>query len=228
MTETRNPWLDALAPEVLTLKSHATEPNVPPPAVNELLLQTRTGPPTPQDGVPAPRRSLPVRRTIGRGALWIVGAHGGAGESSIASLGHCWLAAGHAWPEKNDTVCPTVVVARTHARGLLAAQDAITQWAGRRAGPSVQLLGLVLIPDSPGRLPRPLHDLAIVVRGGAPRTWEIPWIEAWRQDDPRAGALPRPVRRLVADLYELTAPATEARPPTAVAPAADVPKGTPA
>jgi hypothetical protein len=53
------------------------------------------------------------------------------------------------------------------------------QWAAGLV-PSVEVLGLVVMADAPGRVPRSLRDLLQVVSGGVPRTWTVPWVEAWR------------------------------------------------
>ncbi|MDN5762642.1 MAG: hypothetical protein L0H41_10045 [Microlunatus sp.] len=96
-----------------------------------------------------------------------------------------------------------VIVARTSARGLLAAKAAAKQWASGLVQ-DVELLGLVLVADAPGRLPKPLRDLMKVVSGGYPRTWHVPWVESWRLgDDLLLDAAPRDVRRLVDDLRTL-------------------------
>ncbi|MBX9244627.1 hypothetical protein ICW40_07365 [Actinotalea ferrariae] len=96
-----------------------------------------------------------------------------------------------------------VLVARPHASGLRAAQKAATHWAAG-ALPDVQLLGLVIVADAPGRLPRPLRELAALVSGGVPQTWQVPWIESWRLgDDVALESAPREVRRLIADLTAL-------------------------
>jgi hypothetical protein len=166
-----------------------------------------TGPERPQLSVPAPDKvdQLPTRRVRESAGLWIVGAHGGAGESTIAALVDAWRPAGQAWPtlESAEPVS-AVVVARTNVRGLTAAKAAAKQWASGLV-PEVKLLGLVLVADAPGRLPRPLRDLSRVVSGGYPRAWQLPWVESWRLGDPIGlDAAPREVRRLVDDLNILT------------------------
>ncbi len=50
--------------------------------------------------------------------------------------------------------------------------------------PGVQLLGLVLIADAPTKLPKALKEYSKLVGGGAPRTWDLPWVEEWRTDSP--------------------------------------------
>lgn len=198
-----NPWLQFAAD-----RSSPTEPvkvseQLPQSAperteVEEVAVAPATGPMAPQPFVEPPARRLPVRTVTEAAALWWVGAHGGAGESTLAALDEQWQAAGHCWPEPAipGKVAPCVVVARTHAHGLLAAQQALQQWAASAAGPAVQLLGLVLVADAPGRLPAPLRDLAKVVAGGAPRVWEVSWVEAWRFGNPEDN-FPRAVARLV-------------------------------
>jgi len=80
------------------------------------------------------------------------------------------------------------------------------QWAGGLV-PSVDVLGLVIVADAPGRLPRPLRDLAQVVSGGVPRTWNVPWVESWRLGEPPAlNDAPREVRRLVDELRVILGP----------------------
>lgn len=162
-----------------------------------------TGPERPQLSVPAPDKvdQLPTRLVRESGGLWIVGAHGGAGESTIAALVDAWRPAGQAWPTlESAEAVSAVVVARTNVRGLTAAKAAAKQWASGLV-PEVKLLGLVLVADAPGRLPRPLRDLSRVVSGGYPRAWQLPWVESWRLGDPIGlDAAPREVRRLVDDL----------------------------
>jgi hypothetical protein len=136
--------------------------------------------------VKPPGPGLP-RRKIAPGTpvrLWWLGVHGGAGETTLAQLLEGSWEAGHAWPQsdREEAELPDVIlVARTNARGLRAAQLAAIEWASDSV--TVHLHGLVLIADAPGRLPRPLKDFALVVAGGVPRVWRLPWVEAWRLGD---------------------------------------------
>ncbi len=141
-----------------------------------------------------------------RSPLWVLGAHGGAGEDTVASLVPHSRAAGHAWPlyapdpgQPRLTERPCVVlVARTSLAGLQAAQRAAGEW-GLGHAPPVELLGLVLSADAPGRLPRPLRELVDVVAGGVARVWQLPWIESWRLGE-QPSSTPKPLQRLVTDL----------------------------
>jgi hypothetical protein len=169
-----------------------------------------------QGGVvlPGPLDRL-ARRLLDDGeqaAVWWLGAHGGAGESTLEELFSGSRAADHSWPLTAANVAPArvVLVARTHAHGLRAAQSAIREWAAGDA--HVLLLGLVLIADAPGRLPHGLRQLADLIAGGVPAVWSIPWIEAWRVGEPPAPHnAPKVVRRLLEDLRAMTEAGASAR-----------------
>ena len=173
-----------------------------------------------QGGVvlPGPQDRLP-RRLLDddeQAAVWWLGAHGGAGESTLEELFSGSRAADHSWPLTGANVAPARVVlaARTHAHGLTAAQSAIREWAAGDA--HVLLLGLVLIADAPGRLPHSLRQLADLIAGGVPAVWSLPWVEAWRVGEPPAPHnAPKVVRRLLEDLRAMTEPGTSATPSTA-------------
>jgi len=167
-----------------------------------------------QGGVvlPGPRDRVRRRRLDDseQAVVWWLGAHGGAGESTLEELFSGSRAADHSWPLTGANLSPArvVLVARTHAHGLRAAQSAIREWAAGDA--QVLLLGLVLIADAPGRLPHGLRQLAGLIGGGVPAVWSIPWIEAWRVGEPPAPHnAPKVVRRLLEDLRAMT----EAGPP---------------
>lgn len=193
MSQGSNPWVSRphVQTEALTTAT---------PAVVGLAV---TGPTAPQRGVPAPDR-VDQLRVLARRApapLWWLGVHGGAGESTLAALVPEWSASDHGWPQVPGAAPARVVLtARSNVRGLRAAQAAATQWAAGLV-PFVEVIGLVIIADAPGRLPKPLRDLAHVVGGGVPRTWSLPWVEAWRLGEPPAvETAPREVRRLLDDL----------------------------
>ncbi|MBA3807750.1 MAG: hypothetical protein H0X28_05065 [Solirubrobacterales bacterium] len=162
----------------------------------------------PQPGIESPERAdrLPRRQldagTAASVRLWWLGVHGGAGESTLEQLLENSRAAGHAWPVSGPgtaTLPRVALVARTNANGLKAAQLAATEWAGETV--RADLLGLVLIADVPGRLPRALRELAELVAGGVPRVWHLPWVEGWRQgQDASAHRGPRGLRVLLSEL----------------------------
>jgi hypothetical protein len=141
--------------------------------------------------------------------VWIVGVHGGAGESTITELSPHFREAHHRWPQPppyGSVLC--LMVARTNAAGLHNARAAAREWAAG-AQPHVVLLGLILIPDAPGRVPKELARQITLTSGGVPRVWQLPWIEDWRLHAPGytlldTADLPRAVKKLLVDLDELT------------------------
>ncbi|GAA4655819.1 hypothetical protein GCM10023346_49090 [Arthrobacter gyeryongensis] len=149
------------------------------------------------------------RRTIaGSAALWVAGAHGGSGESRIADLIGGARVTGHCWPVLHDGSRPRVLlVCRADIRGLTAAQGALTQWASG-AAPALDLLGLAVLADAPGKTPKPLRDFATIVSGGAPRSWTLPWVEAWRHADSTTAPSAREFQRFITDLAALATGST--------------------
>ncbi|MEJ5913773.1 DUF6668 family protein [Pseudokineococcus sp. 1T1Z-3] len=171
-------------------------------------------------GSPAPQRGVDELESVDRlarrtpevtASVWWLGAHGGAGESTLSEYLPGSRAADHCWPTSVDEATPSavVLVSRSHARGLYAAQRALTDWASG-AVPGVSLLGLVVVADAPGKTPKPLRDLTRLVAGGAPRTWHLPWLEAARFA-PADGttAPPTAVRTLLRAVSRLSAPTTD-------------------
>lgn len=189
MTDSQHPWLvGPSAPEEALV-----------PAVEESRDLPR--PTAPQPGVPEPDSAdrLPRRNVDRPAALWWLGVHGGAGESTLSATVPGSRAAGHAWPITLDgSPVNVILVARSNANGLAAAQRAATEWASGSL-PSIQLVGLVIVADSHGKLPKPLRDLAQVVSGGVPAVWQVPWVEAWRLGEPvDLDSSPKEVRALAA------------------------------
>lgn len=95
-----------------------------------------------------------------------------------------------------------MVVARTHAAGLYAAQQALREWAAG-GSPPVALLGLVLVADAPGRLPRRLAHLATVVAGAAPASMRVPFIQRLRVGE-TVTASDSEIRKTIKALNDLT------------------------
>lgn len=136
-------------------------------------------------GVQHPQQGLPVvdavdrlpQVVVDRPGPWVIGAHGGSGESTLAAwLG--WTAAGHAWPLTEGLRPVGIVVARTSGRGLEAARHAVTEWASGAV--AVDLMGLVLMGDAPGKLPPELRAQVRQLSGAAPATWVVKYLPELR------------------------------------------------
>ncbi|WP_437088122.1 DUF6668 family protein [Streptomyces sp. enrichment culture] len=156
--------------------------------------------------MPRPERALPL--AVPPSGLddgwWWLGVHGGAGVTTLEQALPGGRDANRAWPVSERSQ-PVVLVARSGANGMRAAQNAARQWAsGMVTG--IDLLGLVVVADAPGRRPRILQDQVRLVSGAVPRLWEIPWVETWRLGAPPAENLPKQCALLGRDLTRLTRP----------------------
>ena len=199
-----NPWLKS--PDRGAGAGEDATPQLsvaPPPAIPAWAHPQSTGVSAPRDGDRLARRMVDV--SAASVAMWWVGAHGGAGETTLEQLLEGSRASGHAWPcgeLGSGLTPPVVIVARTNARGLRAAQLVAIEWASGSV--PVALHGLVLIADAPGKLPKPLKDFAQVVSGAVPRVWHLPWVEAWRQGEPVSGeTTPKAIVRVLDELRAL-------------------------
>jgi hypothetical protein len=199
-----NPWL--VSPERGAEADADATPQVPVAPAPEISAWARAQ----ATGVSAPRDSDRLARRMVDGAavnvtMWWVGAHGGAGESTLEQLLEGSRASGHAWPcgdPGTGLMPPVVIVARTNARGLRAAQLVAIEWASGSV--PVALHGLVLVADAPGKLPKPLRDFAQIVSGGVPHVWHLPWVEAWRQGEPVSGeTTPKAIVKVLNELRAL-------------------------
>ncbi|MFL6163595.1 MAG: DUF6668 family protein [Jatrophihabitantaceae bacterium] len=145
--------------------------------------------------------------------LWLLGVHGGAGVSTLRrcldQAGLPAADAGRAWPIPDGR--PVLVVARTHGRGIKTAQAAAQQYLSGHTPPDTVLLGCVLVPDGPGKLPRAmLAEIRGQVSGIYAETLAAPWAEEYRLLDPdRSSDWPPPpaeLSQLAARIDELLNP----------------------
>ncbi|SFU10619.1 DUF6668 family protein [Arthrobacter sp. ov118] len=199
MQQSLNPWITHPA-RADGAETAAPDAHVPPAAVISAPLRGLVEPDA------ADRLG---RRTFsGSAALWITGAHGGSGESRIAELSDGARPAGHCWPVLQDGAKPRVLlVCRADMRGLTAARSALVQWVSG-AAPAVDLLGLAVLADAPGKTPKALRDFAAIVGGGAPRYWTLPWVEAWRHGDSTTLPSAREYQQFISDLAALATDTT--------------------
>lgn len=183
-----NPWISAVQPHIDT--QHPVQ-------------DSRTQIPTwqPQSGIRS-AGGLRIVPTDSSHGLWIVGAHGGAGATTLASLLQAGDA-GTAWPVPRARRTAVVVVARSDVRGLQAAQRAAIQWASGAVG-AVNLRGLCLIPDAPGKQLKELAGLTRLVSGAFPAVWHLDFVSHWRAHLPTESDVPRSMKKALAEIAALT------------------------
>lgn len=108
--------------------------------------------------------------TARQGPFWAwVGAHGGAGTTTLAQAVPGGADLGRRLPlEEGMTGLPAVIVCRGNARGLGAARDTAAM-----ASSTTTLLGLVVVADMPERRrPKILAD-SLYVTAGETSTWHL-------------------------------------------------------
>lgn len=172
-----NPWIAPATP---------SEPAAPAPAVSETptVPVVQPGVSVPPPGERLQRRTLSVEEAAMW--LWVLGAHGGAGTTTIAGLLEAGDA-GRAWPIPPDVgVRPQVLLcARISLTGLLAAQRALREWASGTV--PVALHGVLLVPAGP-KQPKELKDLAARVKAAASgAVWQLAWHPGWVYGQPQEG-----------------------------------------
>ncbi|MCU1641737.1 MAG: hypothetical protein JWN03_2012 [Nocardia sp.] len=131
---------------------------------------------------PAPERQAPVRQTplptIGPypPLFAVLGAHGGAGTSTLARWWAHSADTGLAWPSSVRTTQRVIVAARDCIPGLTAAADRLREWHGGLAPGGIEVLGLVVTPARPGKVPSAVRRyrqiVADLVEGAI---WSIQW-----------------------------------------------------
>ncbi|GAB2839352.1 hypothetical protein GCM10022221_43600 [Actinocorallia aurea] len=151
-----------------------------------------------------PHPGLPARevRDDRAQAIWLVGCHGGAGATTLASL-LGMRDAGRCWPVPQTGRANVVLVAHPDAPGMRAVHVAARQHAEHPAlRNGINLLGLVLNSWAPGRLPRDLRQLRESLGAAVPHVWEVEYIGALRlgRQPSEVGRLPRSLRLLRRDL----------------------------
>lgn len=126
----------------------------------------------------------PVSYTGSRPPLiWLLGAHGGAGVSSLAQQLAPAADCAREWPAVLHNESPFVVlVARETIEGLTRAHDLLRQYHCGQAGPGrVVLLGLVTVAHQPGTLPAAIRRYRNVLADLVPKDglWRVQWQRGW-------------------------------------------------
>ncbi|MRH92958.1 hypothetical protein GFY24_37020 [Nocardia sp. SYP-A9097] len=106
----------------------------------------------------------------------MLGAHGGAGTSTLTRWWAHAADSGLAWPASTRTTQRVVVAARDCIPGLTAAADRLREWHAGLAPAGISILGLVVTPARPGRVPAAVRRYRRIVEDlvdGA--IWSIDW-----------------------------------------------------
>lgn len=111
--------------------------------------------------------------------VWLVGAHGGAGTSTLARVLGPFGDAGQTWPaEDEQRWC--VVVARSTRSGVEAAHDTVLQARAGQVGHCC-VWGVILVEDAPGKTPKSIEQRISVLEKIVPTIWRVPYIGEWRE-----------------------------------------------
>jgi len=110
-------------------------------------------------------------------ALWVLGVHGGAGATTVATLLSDDAADAHRlWPDPAfGGPRGVLLVGRLSALGLRKLRMAVRQWAAHGTSPLVDLIGAVAVAAEPGRAARPLLDELGQLRRIVPAVADLPW-----------------------------------------------------
>lgn len=111
---------------------------------------------------------------------WLCGVHGGAGVSTLTGVLAPFKDSGGLIPAADDPNT-TILVAATHKAGLRALHEAVLQFTSGASGPA-ELLGVIIVDHTPGKLPKALAGDVQRIREATPshNLWHINYIPAWR------------------------------------------------
>ncbi|MFX0576239.1 hypothetical protein [Nocardia nepalensis] len=124
----------------------------------------------------APIRSAPLPVTGPHPPLFaVLGAHGGAGTSTLARWWAPAADTGLAWPASARTTQRVVIAARLCLPGLTAAAERLREWHAGLAPDGVVVIGLVLTAVRPGRVPRSVRRYRGVVAELVEHVYAIGW-----------------------------------------------------
>lgn len=170
-----------------TRTAHRTRPALPSDTQAAAASRPMARP-DPELFSPPPKERLLPSRPIGDPSIdWsFVGVCGGAGTTTATRLANAALEervadGGQAWPDPQDAETAAVVlVAPSHMAGLACARDAARQFLAGAAPRRTTLVGLLVVPDRPGRLPPALTSAQRLLEGAFPNVWTAPYVPEYR------------------------------------------------
>lgn len=135
----------------------------------------------------------PVPPARGGSGVWLLGTHGGSGARCLSAVLPDTRCTGRAWPISwSSRREPVVLVCRANHRGLTAAQDYARAYRDDGLAERLQLLGVIVSADAPGRMPTPLRRLERLLSGAVPILGHAPWEATWRLGPPVVTGEPLP------------------------------------
>lgn len=137
----------------------------------------------------------PTAPVVSPDTVWLLGASGGVGVSTLVALGGGTLVDGGQFAPPWGA--STYAVATTHPAGLEAAAE-LARAKARGAVP-FEVLGLLLVHDRP-KLSKPTIQLARSVASLYPRTMTIPFMPSWREPGDAERETNVRIRRVLATL----------------------------
>ncbi|MGO2777387.1 MULTISPECIES: DUF6668 family protein [Actinomycetes] len=168
---------------------------------NDLLV---TGPVKPglSPMLEAPSETWAVSDVGAFEGIAVMGLHGGAGASTLASLlgdgasevGQAWPISQNAWTGSAWPI-PVIAVARTDHSGLATADRFVRSWANGQLTGS-QLSALVLIEAGPRTSDARKKATKRLLRM-VPRGTHIPWMDPWLDAPPDPARLPGRIKRII-------------------------------
>ncbi|MFI6041963.1 hypothetical protein ACIA8C_10030 [Nocardia sp. NPDC051321] len=124
----------------------------------------------------APVRETALPTTAEHPPLFaVLGAHGGAGASTLARWWAPAADTGLAWPASPRTTQRVLVAARLCMPGLTAAAERLREWHAGYAPDGVTVIGLVLTAARPGTVPAAVRRYRSVVAELTDDVYYIGW-----------------------------------------------------
>lgn len=155
--------------------------------------------------------SWPLQHTGPLSQAAVMGLHGGAGTSTVASLiGETAKDLHRGWPVATNPYtgetypARVVAVARDDAAGLAAAEQFLRVWASGELQGS-ELRALVLVASSPNLSEARKRQIKRLLRM-APHGTRIPWMDAWIEGPADPERLPLRIRAVAKALRKTTQP----------------------
>lgn len=195
--ESLNPWVAVTRPQASPVATAET----PADQEDDLSPVTGLAAPAPELVAPPAADQTYPRVAVDRGQLTFVGTHGGAGVTTLSRV-FGLPESTRTWPVAEDGPTYVFLVCRSNVTGLRSAQLAAREWASGTV-PGLNVLGLIVIADAPGRLPKDLRSFAQQIGGGVPRVWHIDWHQELRTSTDVSGLAQGPLRRFGRDLHLL-------------------------